>query len=79
MTFKKIPVINDLKFIITIYNKLVEDSPSRSDIFDLFGTPDRINPGLIGTMKSQNFKSLYWGWGQNGLKRCANSYTGGSI
>ena len=55
--------------IIAIYNKLDKDSPYRSDIFDLFGTPDNLNLGLVGTRDKHKFKSLYWDWGLNGIKK----------
>ncbi len=58
-----------MNFIIAIYNKLDEASPYRSDIFDLFGTPDGMNFGLVGSKQGQKFKSLYWDWGPNGIKK----------
>ena len=64
-----VPVRRKLDFIIAIYNKLDRDSPYRSDIFDLFGTPDGLNTGLIGTRDRHSFKSLYWDWGLNGIKK----------
>jgi hypothetical protein len=62
-------VRHELDCIIAIYNKLDKDSPYRSDIFDLFGTPDSLNIGLVGTKDGHKFKSLYWDWGLNGIKK----------
>jgi hypothetical protein len=58
-----------VNFIIAIYNKLDETSSFRSDIFDLFGTPDGMNFGLLGSKEGQKFKSLRWDWGLNGVKK----------
>jgi len=58
-----------MDYIISIYNKLDESSPYRSDIFDLFGTQDGLISGVIGTKKGDRFQSLNWDWGLNGIKK----------
>ena len=68
-TYRTMPAIDEPECIIAIYNKLDKDSPYRSDIFDLFGTPDNLSRGLVGTKDKEKFRSLHWDWGLNGIKK----------
>jgi SOS-response transcriptional repressor LexA len=58
-----------MKVVVAIYNKLDDDSPYRSDIFDLFGSQDGSQRGIVGTKKGAEFRALEWAWGQNGIKK----------
>jgi hypothetical protein len=50
-------------FLISVYNLLEVGSSYRSDLVDLFGTPDGSQKGYIGTID----KSLCWDWGETGF------------
>ena len=52
-------------FLISVYNDLEVDSYFRSDLVDLFGTPDGAKKGFIGS----NNKSLCWDWGETGFRK----------
>lgn len=55
-------------FLISVYNLLEVDSNYRSDLVDLFGTPDGSRKGYIGTID----KPLCWDWGDTGFKKSIN-------
>jgi len=55
-------------FLISVYNDLEFDSFFRSDLVDLFGTPDGAKKGFIGSSS----KSLCWDWGETGFCKISN-------
>lgn len=56
------------EFLIAIYNFLEVDSDYRSDLVDLFGTPDASRKGYLGSIS----KPLSWDWGDTGFKKIIN-------
>ena len=52
-------------FLISVYNLLERESYYRSDLVDLFGTPDRSKTGYIGSKD----KPLCWDWGTTGFRK----------
>lgn len=55
-------------FMISVYNLLEYDSDFRSDLMDLFGTPDGSKTGFIGSSN----KPLCWDWGETGFRKIIN-------
>jgi hypothetical protein len=56
------------QFLITIYNDLEVQSKYRSDLFDLFGSPDGTRRGYLGSRKDP----LCWDWGTTGFRKIIN-------
>ena len=54
--------------MISVYNLLEYDSDFRSDLVDLFGTPDGSKKGFIGSSN----KPLCWDWGETGFRKIIN-------
>lgn len=55
-------------FIISVYNLLETKSYYRSDLVDLFGTPDGSKKGYIGSID----RAITWDWGIAGFKKTMN-------
>jgi hypothetical protein len=55
-------------FLIGIYNNLSIKSGYRSDLVDLFGTPDGFQKGYLGSLR----KPLTWDWGTTGFRKIIN-------
>jgi hypothetical protein len=55
-------------FLISVYNLLEVGSSYRSDLVDLFGTPDGSKKGFIGSSE----KFLCWDWGETGFRKITN-------
>lgn len=55
-------------FLIVIYNSLELKSAYRSDLVDLFGTPDGIRKGYLGSIT----RPLNWDWGEAGFLKLIN-------
>lgn len=55
-------------FLIAVYNYLEVGSDYRSDLVDLFGTPDGSRKGYIGSID----RPLRWDWGETGFRKIIN-------
>jgi hypothetical protein len=55
-------------FLIAVYNSLGVGSDYRSDLVDLFGTPDSSKKGYIGTID----RPIRWDWGETGFRKIIN-------
>jgi len=55
-------------FLIIVYNFLEVGSRYRSDLVDLFGTPDGSRKGYLGSID----RPLHWDWGETGFRKLIN-------
>jgi len=52
-------------FLIAVYNDLEMESRYRSDLVDLFGSPDGLRKGYLGSIT----RPLSWDWGISGFRK----------